>query len=157
MEDKVFASVKYENGVIGTIWHSISRPRELETTTFHFAFDLGEIEMIGWIPLELGIWGWTDEKGLEKLEELLGDNAVVVDPIPEQMAHSSEYFYDVEYELNTVIELDEPKLQVYAESIQMVMNDMIEAIDNPGHKMRIGIDDAIEAVRIAEMATKAAR
>lgn len=156
MEDRVFASVKYENGVIGTFWHSFSRPRELETTTFHFAFDLGEIDMVGWIPLELGIWGWTNDAGLDKLEDLLEGSEVVVDPIDPQKAHSSEFNYDVEYELNTVVEIDTPKLEVYAEGVQLVMADMIQAIDDPKHQMRITIDDAIEAVRIAEMSTKAA-
>lgn len=156
MEDRVFATVGYENGVIGTFWHSFSRPRELETTTFHFAFDLGEIDMVGWIPQELGIWGWTNEDGLKKLEDLLEGNEVVVDPIEAQKAHSSEFFYDVEYELNTVVELEEPKMQLYAEGVRMVMADMVEAIDNPEHEMRITIDNGIEAVRVAEEATKAA-
>ncbi|MCX7063244.1 MAG: VWA domain-containing protein [Proteobacteria bacterium] len=58
--------------MVGTYWHSFSRPRELEHTTFHFAFDLGEIDMIGWIPLELRIWGWTGKPGLDKIKSLGG-------------------------------------------------------------------------------------
>lgn len=153
MEDRVFAAVKYENGVVGTYWHSFSRPRELETTTFHFAYDLGEIEMIGWIPLQLDIWGWTGNDGLDKLEELLGEDQVVVDPIESQKAHSSEFFYDVDYEINTVVELEEEKLDVYAENLRSIMADLIQAIDDSSHKMRVTIDDALEAVRIAEKAT----
>jgi len=153
MEDRVFAAVKYENGVVGTYWHSFSRPRELETTTFHFAYDLGEIEMIGWIPLELDIWGWTGEQGLLKLENLLGEDQVVIDPIESQKAHSSEFMYDVDYEINTVVELDEEKLDVYAENLRSIMVDLVQAIDDPSHKMRVTIDDALEAVRVAERAT----
>lgn len=153
MEDRVFAAVKYENGVVGTYWHSFSRPRELETTTFHFAYDLGEIEMVGWIPLELDIWGWTGEQGLLKLESLLGEDQVVVDPIESQKAHSSEFMYDVDYEINTVVELDEGKLDVYAENLRTIMADLVKAIDDPAHKMRVTIDDALEAVRVAEKAT----
>jgi predicted dehydrogenase len=154
MEDRVFAAVKYENDVVGTYWHSFSRPRELETTTFHFAYDLGEIEMVGWIPLELDIWGWTDDKGLDKLEDMLGEGQVVVDPIESQKAHSSEFEYDVEYEINTVVELDEEKLAVYADNLRSIMADLIQAIDDPEHTMRVTIDDALEAVRVAEKATK---
>jgi predicted dehydrogenase len=156
MEDRVFATVKYENGVVGTYWHSFSRPRELETTTFHFSFDLGEIEMVGWIPLELSLWGWTGEPGLEKLESLLDESEVVVDPLLPQKAHSSDRIYDVEYEINTAIEMEEPKMEVYAEGVRSIMADMIEAIDDPAHKMRVTIDEAIEAVRIAEQATNVA-
>ncbi|MCE5321838.1 Gfo/Idh/MocA family oxidoreductase [bacterium] len=154
MEDRVFAAVKYENGVVGTYWHSFSRPRELETTTFHFAYDLGEIEMIGWIPLQLDIWGWTGNDGLDRLGDLLGEDQVVVDPIESQKAHSSEFFYDVDYEINTVVELDEEKLDVYAENLRSIMADLILKIDDPAHNMRVTIDDALEAVRIAEKATR---
>lgn len=157
MEDRVFAAVRYENDVIGTYWHSFSRPRELETTTFHFAFDLGEIEMIGWIPLELRIWGWTDQRGLDKLKSLAGDNAIDAKHMNATQAHSSEFFYDVQYELNTNITLDQPKLDVYASNLRSIMADLIQSIDDPSHQLRVTLDDAIEAVRVGEMATKAMR
>ncbi|MCE5315179.1 MAG: Gfo/Idh/MocA family oxidoreductase [Armatimonadota bacterium] len=153
MEDRVFAAVKYENDVVGTYWHSFSRPRELETTTFHFAYDLGEIEMVGWIPLELDIWGWTGDDGLDKLEDMLGEGQVVVDPIESQKAHSSDMLYDVDYEINTVVELEEQKLDVYAENLRLIMADLIHSVDDPNHEMRVTIDDALEAVRVAQKAT----
>jgi predicted dehydrogenase len=154
MEDRVFAAVRYESDVIGTYWHSFSRPRELETTTFHFAFDLGEIEVIGWIPLELCIWGWTDKRGLDKLKSLRPGTEISAKHMEPTRAHSSEFFYDVEYELLTKIKLDEPKLEVYAENLRGIMGDLIQAIDDPSHKLRVTLDDAIEAVRVGEMATK---
>ena len=153
MEDRVFAAVRYSNDVVGTYWHSFSRPRELETTTFHFAFDLGEIEMTGWIPLELRVWGWTDSRGLDILKglrELTHIDARRMDPT---RAHSSEFFYDVEYEINAKIALAEPKLEVYADNLRGIMADLIAAIDNPAHTLRVTLDDAIEAVRVAETAS----
>jgi predicted dehydrogenase len=153
MEDRVFAAVRYENDVIGTYWHSFSRPRELETTTFHFAFDLGEIEVIGWIPLELCIWGWTNKLGFDKLKSLRPGDAIDAKRMEPTRAHSSEFFYDVEYELHTTIKLDEPKLEVYAQNLRGIMADLITAIDDPSHVLRVTLDDAIEAVRVAEMAT----
>lgn len=154
MEDRVFAAVKYQNDVVGTYWHSFSRPRALETTTFHFAFDLAEIEMIGWIPLELDIWGWTDKKGLEQLKSLPGEMSLEYDQMQPTKAHSSEFMYDVEYEVNVSLALEEPKPEVYAESLRLIMADLIKAIDNPSHKLRVSIDDAVEAVKTAEKATK---
>lgn len=152
MEDRVFAAVKYENGVVGTFWHSFSRPRELETTTFHFAFDLGEIEMIGWIPLELHVWGWTDDAGLSKLNGMAGN--VDSRPIEPAKTRSSEFIYEVRHEVDTVIKLDQPKHDVYAENLRAIMADVIAAIDDPGHVMRVTLEDALEAVRTAERATK---
>ena len=153
MEDRVFAAVRYANDVVGTFWHSFTRPRLLETTTFHFAFDLGEIDMIGWIPLELQIWGWTDPRGLDKIK-CFGDGLDLrADKLGPTRAHSSEFFYDVSYLVDGEVALEEPKLDVYAQCLRHIMADLVAAIDNPAHKMRVTIDDAIEAVRVAEKAT----
>lgn len=154
MEDRMFAGVKYDNDVIGTFWHSFSRPRELETTTFHFAYDLGEIDMIGWIPLALDIWGWTDKKGLDVLKELSDGVEISANRIDMPQTKSSEFTYNVEYDLEANVILTEPKLDVYADNLRSIMNDLIQAIDNPQHQMRVTLDDALEAVRVAEMATR---
>ncbi|OFX16115.1 MAG: hypothetical protein A2Z18_05380 [Armatimonadetes bacterium RBG_16_58_9] len=154
MEDRVFAAVKYENGVVGTFWHSFSRPRPLETTTFHFAFDLGEIDMFGWIPLELDMWGWTDRRGLDKLKAIREDIELSVNHMKPTKAHSSEHYYDVEFDINAVVKLESPKLDVYSDNLRAIMNDVIKAIDDPNHQMRVTIDDALEAVRTAERATR---
>jgi len=154
MQDRVFAAIRYQNDVIGTYWHSFSRPRELETTTFHWAFDLGEIEMIGWIPLELRIWGWTDARGLDHLNGIREPAHIDTKRMKPTKAHSSEFYYDVEYEINARIELSEPKLEVYSDNLRAIMSDLIAAIDHPAHNLRVTLADAIEAVRVAEMATK---
>lgn len=154
MQDRVFAAVRYQDGVIGTYWHSFSRPRELETTTFHWAFDLGEIEMLGWIPLELRIWGWTDKRGLDLVRGIRELAHIDTSRMEPTKAHSSEFYYDVEYEINSRIELAEPKLEVYSDNLRAIMSDIIAAIDNPAHRLRVTLADAIEAVRVAEMATR---
>ena len=154
MEDRVFAAVKYENGTVGSYWHSFSRPRELETTTFHFAFDLGEIDMIGWIPLELRIWGWTGKRGLDKINSLGGRLEVNVESTESTRARSSEFVYDVDHLVDAVVTLEDSKLDVYASNLRSIMADLIEAIDDPSHVMRVTLDDAIESVRTAERATR---
>ena len=155
IEDRVFAAVKYENGAVGTFWHSFSRPRPLETTTFHFAFDLGEIDMIGWIPLELRIWGWTDKRGIGKLKSSSCEGLELqTDRMEPTRARSSEFLYDVEYQVKAVLKLGQDKLDVYADNLRAIMADLIRATNDPSHKMRVTIDDALEALRTAEKATK---
>ena len=154
MEDRVFAAVKYESGIVGTYWHSFSRPRELEHTTFHFAFDLGEIDMIGWIPLELRIWGWTDKRGLDKIKSLGGRLELSVESTESTRARSSEFTYDVDHLVDAVVTLEDSKLDVYASNLRSIMADLIKAIDDPSHVMRVTLDDAIESVRTAERATR---
>ncbi len=156
MEDRVFAAVKYENDVVGTYWHSFSRPNDLETTTFHFAFDLGEIDMIGWIPLELNIWGWASRQGWEKLQKMDVEADIPLSPIKPMKTVSSEYEYDVEEEIDAVLALEEEKSDVYSECLRLIMADLVKKIDNPSHKMIVTLEDGLEAVRTAEQATKAA-
>ena len=152
MEDRVFAVVNYENDVIGTFWHSFSRPRELETTTFHFSFDLGEINMVGWIPLGLNIWGWTDKKGKKILNDLMGDVEEAKAPV--KSAKSAEFDYKIDYSINVGVELEDEKMDVYAESLRLIMEDIITKIEDPNYEMLVTLEDGIEAVRIAEQATK---
>lgn len=154
IEDRMFAAVKYDNDVIGTFWHSFSRPRVLETTTFHFAFDLGEIDMFGWIPLQLKIWGWTGKEGMEILKGLDYVREMVAERMEPMKAQSSEFSYDVEYDIRATIDIDRPKMDVYAENLRSIMADLVAAIDSQTHLMRVTLDDGIEAVRVAEMATK---
>lgn len=154
MEDRVFAAVKYENGVVGTFWHSFSRPRELEHTVFHFAFDLGEVDMVGWIPLELRIWGWTNHKGLEIIKSLPARLDISAEPTECTTAKSSEYTYEVDHLVDAVLSLDESKLETYASNLRSIMADLIAAIDDPSYKMRVTLDDGIEAVKVAERATR---
>lgn len=153
MEDRVFAAVKYANGVVGTFWHSFSRPRPLETTTFRFAFDLGEIEVDGWIPLEMNIWGWTDSAGLEMIENLRGLTDLETAPTDVKKAESSEFTYEVDSEVKAKVRLIQPKLEVYAENLRAIMADLIDASEDRTYAMRVTIDDALEAVRTAESAT----
>ena len=153
MEDRVFAAVRYGNDVVGTFWHSFTRPRLLETTTFHFDFDLGEIDMIGWIPLELRLWGWTDSTGLDAVKGLGDGLELRADKLGPTKAHSSEFFYDVSYLVDAVVTLEDSKTDIYAQCLRHIMADMVAAIDNPAHKMRVTLDDALEAVRVAEKAT----
>lgn len=152
IEDRVFAAVKHGDGTVGTYWHSFTRPRELETTSFHFAFDLGEVEMLGWIPLELRIWGWTDDLGFEKLRAL--GARIESTEIGPRTTGATGLEYEVKYEINAVIKLDKPKSDVYSDLLRALMADMILAIDDPGHAMRVTLSDGIEAVRIAQEATE---
>jgi predicted dehydrogenase len=152
IEDRVFAAVTYGDGTVGTYWHSFTRPRELETTKFHFAFDLGEVDVFGWIPLELKIWGWTNERGLAKLKALGAE--IDARDIGPRTAGATGLDYEVGYEVNAVIKLDKPKSEVYSDLLRDIMTDLIRAIDEPGHVMRVTLDDGIEAVRIAQRATE---
>lgn len=154
MEDRVFAAVEYEDGVVGTFWHSFTRPKPLERTTFHVAFDLGEADVIGWIPLELRLWGWTNAQGRARLQGLPNLAELKTSSMAPTKTQSCDTVYEVDCEFEARVALGAPKLEVYSESLRAIMSDLVRAIDDPSHKMRVTLDDGIEAVRTAEMATR---
>ncbi len=111
--------------------------------------------MIGWIPLELNIWGWTDQRGLDLIRSFNDavNAEVTATDLGDEKARSSEFTYDVRYDFSAALTLEDEKLDVYAQNLRSIMADLIQAIDEPSHVMRVSVDDAIEAVRIAEAAT----
>lgn len=154
-EDRVFATAKFENDVIGTYWHSFSRPLPLETTTFHMAFDLGEVEITGWIPLSVKFFGWTDQKGIETLRQNLPGLDLTVEEMKETLAKSSDETYPVSMSIKGTAEINLPKGDVYGNLVRAMMLDMVAAIRNRDHRLRVTLNDAKAAVAIAEQATKA--
>lgn len=155
IEDRMFATVRYQNNAIGTFWHSFSRPRELERTSMHLAFDLGEADMFGWIPLELKIWGWTGHQGMDILRALRPELQIESVGMPSPVkAESSEFLYDVEHDFCARVELQDSKMEVYSENVRTIMADIVRAINGQATTTRVTLDDGIEAVRIAEMATR---
>lgn len=155
-EDRMFAAVRFENDVVGTYWHSFSRPMALETTTFHLAFDLGEVEISGWIPLTASFFGWTDEKGVAALREHLPGLELSVERMAELDAHSSDQVYPVNASVRGRAEVQQPKLEVYGNLVRAMLKDVVAAMHDPGHKLRATIEDAIAAVAVAEQATAVA-
>lgn len=154
-EDRMFAAVKFENGVVGTYWHSFSRPLALETTTFHMAFDLGEVDITGWIPLTASFWGWTDEKGVQALREHLPGADLSVEEVEPFDTQSSELVYRVTASVKGTARVEQPKMEVYGNLVREMLLDVVAAIRDPKHKLRVTLEDAAAAIAIAEQATKA--
>lgn len=154
-EDRVFATVKFENDVVGTYWHSFSRPLPLETTTFHIAFDLGEVEISGWIPLSASFFGWLDDKGVALLREHLPNVDLIIEPMSEAEVESSDQLYKVTSSIRGTAQIKQSKSDVYGSHLRAMMLDIVAAIRDPNHKLRVGLDDAVDAVSVAEQATKA--
>lgn len=154
-EDRMFAAVRFVDDVIGTYWHSFSRPLAIETTMFHIAFDLGEVDICGWIPLSASFFGWTDDKGVAALNQHLpGVELTIEDMIPMD-ARSSDQVYRVSSSVKGTAAISQPKVEVYGDLVRAMMLDVVAAVRDSSHKLRVTLDDAIAAVAIAEQATAA--
>jgi predicted dehydrogenase len=154
-EDRVFAAVRFEDDVIGTYWHSFTRPKPLEITTFRIAFDLGDVEIDGWIPLAATFKGWTNESGLESLREHLPGLQMTVEDFPATNTDSSGLTYPVSKSVIGRAQVEQPKLEVYGNLVRANLMDVVAKIKNPSHELRVNLEDGIAAVAIAEKATEA--
>jgi len=155
-EDRMFAAVRYQNDVIGTYWHSFTRPMALETTTFHMAFDLGEFEVAGWIPLTASFWGWTDASGVAALYEHLPGIELFVEELSPFETRSSNLVYRITASVRGRAELNQPKTEVYGDLLRAMLLDVVAAVRDPSHELRVTLEDAVAALTIAEQATDAA-
>ena len=157
MEDRVFATVTYENGVIGTFWHSFSLPLPLERTTIQFAFDLGEVNVSGWVPLDAEFRGWTNKEGVRMLKRLFPGAMIQQEPREPEVCRSAGEEYTVCSSIQGSYALPKAKPEVYADCLRDIMRDFVYATNDPSCPLRVTAQDGIAAVELAEQATAAAR
>ena len=51
VQDRMLATVCYDDGLMVTQYHAFSRPKFFERATMRLWFDLAEVELEGWFPL----------------------------------------------------------------------------------------------------------
>ena len=156
MQDKVLASVQYENGVMATFYHSFSRPSALEETTIRYVFDRGQVEALGWIPLELRLRGIVSESEAQRLGELFRGASVSLDRLDQTEAVSSGVAYPVSRSVDLTFVQSADKQAEYANCVRALMADLIAAADNPEHRTRVELADGLRSLQVAFDASRSA-
>lgn len=166
MEDKVVATVQYDDGLIGTHYHHFFRPWWFERQSFRFAFDLGEIDVEGWIPLTAAVRAVTTEESQRRLLEIFPFADVTEERLdPQQLAQDVTYVQDAPKDLHHIragghdyyadrmthiqFAVDKPKMEVYRVCVQAAMEDLAACIRRPGHAPRIALESALDSIKIA--------
>jgi hypothetical protein len=72
-----------------------------------------------------------------------------VKKIETQQMESSGRSFNVDYEVDISYKLTEDKEEVYAQSAADLLSDFIHSIEDPQHKMRVTLDDALSSLDIA--------
>ncbi len=176
-EDRVLATVVYENGLIATHYHSFSRPGFFEKTTIRAVFDLAEIELEGWIPLSgcvRALVNLETEDELTKLPNLLITRQKNIHEIsdvsrPEGwglqrdqqsgvggMLYSSGIPYDVKDMVVGEFSLLREKGEVYEDCLREVLSDVMKAITTPGFELSVPLECGLEALEVALSASESA-
>jgi predicted dehydrogenase len=173
--DQVAAMVLYDDGLIGSYYHSFSGPGFFEETTIQLAYDLARVEIKGWMPMKGTVKAMVNNQSKESLGNIPGWTVSRADTIsdlrdvsrPEgwgngpdtametgdNMVHSGGIGYDVDEMVTGTFEINETKGQVYGQCVQSILMDMIKKIENKDHKLKISAEDAYEALKIALIAS----
>lgn len=151
-EDRVVATVEYENGMLATFYHAFDKPTRLERTWTRLGFDRGYVTVEGWIPLCLGVEAAVDEREYARLIETCPESAVTLheeygEPGAEMGGGGNRYQVTRLVGMRCQPSLD--KQAVYAEAARASLRDLVAAIRDPGHAVRAPLEAGLESLRIA--------
>jgi hypothetical protein len=170
--DTVVAVASHPDGVLATHSHSFTHADRSERQHMRLDHGRAETRIEGWIPLRADIELWTDVDGLRALERSLADlpdllsvpgfqlsgaeaSSVVVGPVLPAEAAGRGHSLNVPLFVEATIEIGTPdaKREIYAESVRAAVSDLVSAIIT-GRRPRAGLNVGVNAVRIAEAATR---
>ena len=146
-EDRVLATVTYENGVEASFYHAFNRPGALERQTAHFAFERGHLTLHGWIPTSLDLVAIVDDAGRAGLETVLPLEVVAGDDTP-PVVRGNGKLYTVTARVRAHVHLGGPT-PVYLKAVQDAMADFARAVRNPSHRPLVTAEDGAESLRVA--------
>jgi predicted dehydrogenase len=155
-QDRVIATVSYEDGTLATFFHSFNRPDVLERSTVRIGLESGYLDLSGWVPESLAIDGLIDPARLDELRELIGAEIEVIDPrsLP-TIAFSGGI--EVTHGVLVRARIDRPdRMADYRGGIAAGMRDFLRSIANPTHRPRVTLDDGAQSLRLALAARTAA-
>jgi predicted dehydrogenase len=175
-EDQVLACAHYDGGLIATHYHWFARPGFFEDTSIRFNYDLGQIDLEGWIPLAGTVSAMVNSQTKERLMELpglKGNHICSVDEVkdmsrPEgwgnvnttgskQKVRCGGIEYDVEAVVEDRFEIGKSKQQVYSDCLRGILNDLICKIENPDYRMRVRLEEGLSSLEVAWLATEFGR
>lgn len=174
--DRMAAQVLHEGGLIAHHFHAFTRPGFFEETRLILVYDLAVVELSGWIPLSGEIralvtadrlgelaahlpgFHLEEEVPVERLQDISrpegwGDEWPLP-PAPGRRVLSGGREYEVEKLIRGRFSLPGTKAEVYAGCLKALMEDFLRYIEDPGHVMRVTLEDGIECLRVALAATQ---
>ncbi len=173
--DQVLADVVHEGGLVATHYHAFQRPGFFERTAIRLSYDLGQFDLLGWIPLTGTLTALVDPAAREALARLPGfiiETETPLGALPDgsrpagwgPTAHdhpgavvSGGVRYPVTTQLVARFGLSQPKGDVYAACVRAALADVIASIENPTHRLRVPLEVGLSSLDIALRATEAGR
>lgn len=158
-QDRMLATVCYDDGLMVTQYHTFSRPQFFERTTMRLWFDLAEVELEGWFPMSGSIRALTNaatEPALAMFPHLTEVSRCAVPGrdgvLPKHIEVSGEPFL-VADEIRATFAIQQSKSEIYAAAVRAVLSDVCQAIADPTHQLRVPLEAGAKALRLAIEAT----
>jgi predicted dehydrogenase len=155
-QDRVSATVSYEDGTLATFFHSFDRSDVLERSTVRIGLERGYLDLSGWVPETLAIDGVIDPARLDELQELIDAEIEVIDP---RSLPTIAFSGDIEMTHGLLVRarIDRPdRMADYRAGIAAGMQDFLRSIANPTHRPLVTLDDGAQSLRLALAARTAA-
>ncbi len=157
--DRVQATVDYPRGPV-TFYHGFDQPRILDRQEMRLQFERGEISLFEWVPVKLRLHGLLQNEQIEKLKKILPDCSITRNgSLPDENQKVTGRFRDFVFDQHITLEYGKcaDKEKRYQQLLISMIRDQWNWILD--HSVIRVIDDrnAIESLRMAEMATNAAR
>ena len=153
-QDRVLASVTYENGAEASFYHAFNRPGALERQAAHFAFERGHVTLHGWIPTSLDLTAIVVDAGRAGLATVLPLEVVAGDDTPPAVRGNGKP-YAVAARVRAHLSLGGPT-PVYLKAVQDAMADFARAVRDPSHAPLVTAEDGAASLRVANAARASA-
>lgn len=137
--DRVWAVVHYGEEVLATFYHAFVRPREIERTTLKLGLSFGEIQLTGWIPTKLSLFGSVKENEIESLRSILGKSLRVLGGTNRKIVEAEVFAPDRQGE--------------YQRAVQASLLDLIEAVWK-NRPTQVTPTDALQSLEVAWQASR---
>ena len=159
--DRACCTVLYDSGVLGQFYHGFDQAYRLDRADHRVLLERGDIQIVGWVPMELHVHGIVDEAGRHTLDAICDrwQTEVVDQYEPDrQPCHSRGKSYRVAMRARWSWQLPtEQRSEVYQGLFRSLLSDQLDRLDNPAHRPHLTAEDASEAVALGEQATRLAR
>ncbi len=177
-EDQVMANVLYEGGLIATHYHAFSRPGFFEATLIKLAYDLADIELMGWIPLggtlkalvnpqtkeallASPFFELTEATAIENASDESRPKGWGISLNTEIGDRKTLRSGDIAYEVNEIVsgkfQMLRSKPEVYADGVRASLLDVLKKIENPEHPLLASLETGLESLKVAIRASDSAR
>ncbi len=151
--DRVQAVVRY-NGSPVNFYHGFNQPKLLDRQELRLQFDRGDITLYEWVPVKIRVHGLLTTEQVAKIQSIFPDTVTEI-----HHEYSGDLvkgkFRDIRYDSLVTITSGNiaNKMARYEQLVISMIKDQWNWIVNPAHVRVIDDTNAVESLRIAEMAT----